>query len=409
MRHHSKHSRRLSDHGAVGIESDTSTLVGSIDEDACHWGNTRQWDGNTQELYGIAHGSAGMVWAVDEYTIVKVYLGRDRRSIGNSDTERQAYRNLAKNGPAHDHVLMCYNVNNKHGLLLERCRETVRQRLKSPEYSAEKEALHLSIQATRGLEVIHRCGIIQGDVGCHNMLIGYDEKLKIADFAGSSVVGSKYTSSVDYEVGSKLPGSQEPTERSDIFALGSAIYEMITRQRPYYDLHYTEIQKKFKRGIFPDDFGDCYELKPIVEKCWGKGGRSFYTAAQVLDALYDLDPSSRTPLTLRAPKESIHHTRMKNHQTTVSRESPQEIARSHPRKSRPEHGIYVSSHRTEKRTGKSQRTPRSQRYETSVGNNTLKRHRTHENGALNSIVHMVQVLKLSVHTRPLSSKKRDRY
>lgn len=120
------------------------------------------------------------------------------------------------------------------------------------------------------------------------MMVDYNGTLKFADFAGSSVDECRFSSSVGYEIGSRLPSASAPTERSDVFALGSAMYEMITRRKPYSALHYTDVQRKFKQGIFPQDFGDFNNLGHIIEKCWGKGGKHYEQAEQVLNDLHKL-------------------------------------------------------------------------------------------------------------------------
>jgi hypothetical protein len=153
---HSRTSGR-SVRSAISARSNSSTLVGTESDEIY------RWDGNTQDLFGIAHGSAGMVFALTDDTVVKVYLGRNSRSLENSETERQAYRNLQRKSSSHPHVLRCYDVENPNGIVLERCRETVRQRIKSPDYSAQKYAIPFAIQAAEGLAYIHRCGVRQGD------------------------------------------------------------------------------------------------------------------------------------------------------------------------------------------------------------------------------------------------------
>ena len=72
------------------------------------------------------------------------------------------------------------------------------------------------------------------------MLLSSDDTVKLGDFAGSSIDGSPST--VDYEVRSKLPGSDEPDEISDIFALGSAMWEMATGSPPYEEKSWREVQ-----------------------------------------------------------------------------------------------------------------------------------------------------------------------
>jgi len=320
-----------------------------------------QWDGNTQGLIGIGHGSAGMIFAWGDDKVVKVYLGLDGRSIEDFETERQAYRNIAQNRGYCQHVLRSYELDNPHGLVLEKCRGTVRHRIRSRRsgYSPHDESLKLATEAAKGLAFIHRCGIIQGDVGCHNMLLDYQGTLKIADFAGSSVDGCSFPPSVDYEIGSQLPGEIEPSIRTDLFALGSAIYEMITRTPPYKGRSYAEIQSMFMHDSFPDEFEEFEQFRPIVERCWGKGGRFYVSADEVLGDLYRLGAISSYPILETSTASKISHDtidfkRQSSPVTALQIETTQRSARkTHLDRERSKK--YVDSQGNKKRSGKHRR------------------------------------------------------
>jgi len=116
--------------------------------------------------------------------------------------------------------------------------------------------------------------------------------VKIGDFAGSSVNGSAAT--VDYELRSKAPGIDEPDERSDLFALGSAIYEMATGARPYEDKTWREVHGLYKRWQFPklnamEQFQRMPGLAQIIDRCWHqKAPKAYHHVQQVVDALEDM-------------------------------------------------------------------------------------------------------------------------
>jgi len=150
----SYHNQQVAD----SIDYGGTTLTGSSES------VTTQWDGNTQDLLGIGHGSAGMIFAWKD-KVVKVYLGSDGRSIEEFESERQAYQNIARNKQSSQHVLKCYDLDNPHGLVLELCQGTLRRRIRSRSggYSPKDEALRFATEAAKGLAFVHRCGIIQGD------------------------------------------------------------------------------------------------------------------------------------------------------------------------------------------------------------------------------------------------------
>lgn len=119
-------------------------------------------------------------------------------------------------------------------------------------------------------------------VGCHNMMLSADGTVKLGDFAGSSFRGSAPT--VDYENRSKLPGTEEPDQISDVFALGSAIFEMATGSAPYEDKSWREVHGLYKRGKFPR-VKSMPDLDRIIRKCWMQ---EYDTAQEVVDDLEEI-------------------------------------------------------------------------------------------------------------------------
>jgi serine/threonine protein kinase len=129
------------------------------------------------------------------------------------------------------------------------------------------------------------------------MLLDAKDDLKLADFAGSSIDGSE--ASVNYEVRSRLPGISKPTEKSDIFALGSALFELATGSPPYSGESNKAVQNLYKKLKFAD-VSMLPELGPIIKKCWRQG---YGTTVEVVEALDRLESygSTQKALHLEAP------------------------------------------------------------------------------------------------------------
>jgi serine/threonine protein kinase len=146
------------------------------------------------------------------------------------------------------------------------------------------------------------------------MLLDSSDIVKLADFAGSSI--GDIAASVNYAVRSRLPGVSKPTKKSDIFALGSAMYEMATGHPPYEKLSNSTVQKLYRKGEFPADVDDVPGLGKTIRKCWEQRFDSAWDVLSALGGLSDTDPPEILDL----------------------EDSPSKL----PRRHRDSHTIYVS-------------------------------------------------------------------
>jgi serine/threonine protein kinase len=157
-------------------------------------------------------------------------------------------------------------------LVLERADGTLRKLLKefsknSPN-SQHPSALQWSLGICNGFAFLHKHGVIHGDIGCQNILISADGRAKLCDFAGSKI-GDK-AAWVAYEIRSQHPtySGQQPKIETELFAIGSLLYEIFTLSRPYASLDDGEVQRKFSAGEFPLDSVEKGNIAEIIRKCW---------------------------------------------------------------------------------------------------------------------------------------------
>ncbi|KAI0809968.1 kinase-like domain-containing protein [Xylaria sp. FL0064] len=133
-----------------------------------------------------------------------------------------------------------------------------------------------AIEGIEGIELLHSHGVIQCDVGPHNFLLDADLSLKIRDFAGSSLDGSRATVApgVRYRLPS-LAGThiQPATIKEDLFGLGSTIYFIATGHEPYHELaDEDQVEKLYKDGVFPELGGVLFA--EIIALCWKQEAES---------------------------------------------------------------------------------------------------------------------------------------
>src|ERR687891_2913745 len=101
------------------------------------------------------------------------------------------------------------------------------------------DAVRVGIAVASALEAAHRRGIVHRDVKPGNILITEDGDVKVTDFGiaravseASMTVTGTTLGSVHYFSPEQARGD-EVTGRSDVYALGIVLYEMLTGRRPF--------------------------------------------------------------------------------------------------------------------------------------------------------------------------------
>lgn len=136
-----------------------------------------------------------------------------------------------------------------------------------------------ALEATESIKLLHSHGVLQGDVGPHNFLLDNNLELKICDFGGSSLDGSKAT--VVPGVRYRLPSPQPATIKEDLFALGSTIYFIATGHEPYHELaDEDQIGKLYEDGIFPDLGG--VPFAEAIAMCWRQKAEAAQTILEII-------------------------------------------------------------------------------------------------------------------------------
>ncbi|KAH7381814.1 kinase-like domain-containing protein [Cadophora sp. MPI-SDFR-AT-0126] len=147
----------------------------------------------------------------------------------------------------------------------------------------EKNGLSLStqnrlkwaMQATEGVIEMHKHGVLHCNIHTNNMLLDDNLDIKLCDFQGK-VLNSDGTVRLDglscEDAKSSMPASDSnmATPKTDLFALGSAIYFMMEGHPPFEDLDSwkdeEEIVEKSRLRQFPALKEALVE--EVVHKCW---------------------------------------------------------------------------------------------------------------------------------------------
>jgi serine/threonine protein kinase/Tol biopolymer transport system component len=187
---------------------------------------------------------------LDRDVAIKVlpeYLTSNRERLSRFEQEARATAALN-----HPNILAVYQMATEDGVsylveeLLEG--ETFRERLRHGPIPLRK-AIDYSVQIAHGLAAAHDRGIVHRDLKPENLFLTKDGRVKILDFGLARLVPSKEASGQEDTVAQKTDpgvvlgtaGYMSPEQvrgktadhRSDIFALGTILYEMVTGKQTF--------------------------------------------------------------------------------------------------------------------------------------------------------------------------------
>ncbi len=118
-----------------------------------------------------------------------------------------------------------------------------------------REAVALLEQAARGVHHAHEKGVVHRDLKPDNILVGRDGAAKVADFGLAHLAESgpalTHTGSVlgtpMYMAPEQVRGRHEITPRTDVYALGAILYQVLTGRPPHEAQSVSEVYDKILR------------------------------------------------------------------------------------------------------------------------------------------------------------------
>jgi serine/threonine-protein kinase len=145
----------------------------------------------------------------------------------------------------HPHILGLIDSGDADGLLYYVMPfvegETVRDRISREKQLPVADAVRIATEAAAALDYAHRHGVIHRDIKPENILL-HDGSALVADFGialAVSTAGTRMTETgmslgtPHYMSPEQAMGEREITARSDVYALGCVLYEMLTGDPPF--------------------------------------------------------------------------------------------------------------------------------------------------------------------------------
>jgi formylglycine-generating enzyme required for sulfatase activity/dienelactone hydrolase len=196
----------------------------------------------------LGSGGRGEVWRARDERIgrdvaIKLLLPHPANGERLSALHDEARAAGALN---HPNVVTVYDVGS-HGTapyLVTECLEgeSLRTRLGAGALPLDA-ALAIAVQIARGLAAAHGRGIVHGDLKPENVFVGVDGQVKILDFGLATLHDpvarpdadarpAAVTGTVSYMAPEQLRG-EGADARTDVFALGIVLHEMLTGRRPF--------------------------------------------------------------------------------------------------------------------------------------------------------------------------------
>jgi len=292
-------------------------------------------------LEKIGAGGMGEVYRAHDEQLnrdvaLKVLLPRD---FGDETARVRLLREArAAAGLNHPHICIIHEVGEAGGqayIAMEYVQGHTLSAMVAQERLPHEQALHYGVQLADALEHAHARGVVHRDLKSANVIVTPEGRVKVLDFGlarrldegdleatrsqASLTQPGAVVGTLSYMAPEQLRG--EPADsRSDIWALGVVLYEMVAGGRPFQGQTGYEVSSAIlsrRPAPLPGDVPAA--MRAVIEHCMEKEpGRRYQSASEVRAALEAIQSGGTTEQLLprRAPRRK----------RTVSRKRIQSLA-----------------------------------------------------------------------------------
>jgi Tfp pilus assembly protein PilF len=222
----------------------------------------------------IGRGGFGVVYEAFDRELGRTVAFKAVRA-GGDETEREQrleHEAEAVARLAHPNLVTLYDAGRcEHGpyLVLELLRGVTLEERLAHGPLALREALRVAIEAVRGVAHAHAQGVVHRDLKPSNVFLCDDGQVKVLDFGLAHAFGRPRTAggTPAYMAPEQWRGAPED-ERTDVFALGVLLYQMLSGELPYPDDGGKSVLAA--RRARELEIGDAPALGPLVARMVAK-------------------------------------------------------------------------------------------------------------------------------------------
>jgi serine/threonine protein kinase len=172
------------------------------------------------------------------------------------------------------------------------------------------EALHYAREIAHGLAIIHTAGIVHRDLKPGNIMLRDDDSVALIDFGISQSVhtqalpegAAREIAGTPYYMSPEQARGDATDERTDLYALGVILYQMLTGEKPYVGDTTERILEQHRSAPLPVLRTELAAYQPLLNKLLAKDPAQRYgSAREALEALEQIPaPAVADPAPLPA-------------------------------------------------------------------------------------------------------------
>ena len=238
-------------------------------------------------LEPLGEGGMGAVYKAKDVRLGRLVALKVMRPEWTSDAERrQRFVREARAASAlnHPNILVIYDIDADEGLdyiAMEYVPGgTLAGLLASGPLSADR-ALRLTAQIADALAAAHAAGIVHRDLKPSNIMLPAEDRVKVVDFGLAKLVGSALPTEESPEaltasgailgtapyMSPEQAAGRPVDARSDLFSLGTILYEMLAGHRPFVADSCAGTLAAILRDAPPPIAGVAPQVARLVERC----------------------------------------------------------------------------------------------------------------------------------------------